>query len=533
MKKYEERQYQTECVNALYLDIINNFNPLVAIPTAAGKTVILSRFIIRYLDKYPNNKIIVISHTKNILKQDFDTLEDFLPDYFIGLYSSGLEVKNIEQITVAGIQSIYRKKTRELFKNFNLCIVDEAHTIPTKQKSMYQQFFSVCNYQRVGLTATPFRTKYGYIYEGKKAMFNKLSYDLTSMDNFNNLIENKYLCELYPFPPGLQLNIENVKVTGEDYNLKDLDFNINREEITNEAIKQLIAYGKNYKSWLIFAINIEHAHNINLELKKQGINSEEYHSNNDDDEIIENFKSGKIRAIVSIGKLTTGFDAPNIDLICLLRPTMSPVLHVQMIGRGLRICPQKKHCIVLDFAGNTARLGAINAMTIHKRTGKKKGKLITKACPFCGCLYHPTVKTCGFCGHKFIFKEKLKPKADNVKLIKKSLKPEYKWHDVTNVFYSIHKKKNTPDTLKVTYYCGLFSITEYLCFDHTIARGFKGYARKEALGWLSKRVNVPSIVFGSNITTYIVYKISKKLKVPKKIYIDVSEKWPKIKHVQF
>jgi DNA repair protein RadD len=534
MKKYEEREYQTKCVNALYLDTINKYNPLIAVPTGAGKTVILSRFIIRYLDRYPHNKVLILSHTKNILQQDFDTLEDFLPDHFIGLYSSGLGIKNIEQITVAGIQSVYRKKTSKLFKDFDLCIIDEAHTISTKKKSMYQQFFSRSDYQIAGLTATPFRTRYGYIYEGEKAIFNKLSYDLTSRNKFNELIENKYLCKPCPLPPELQLNTENVKVTAGDYNLKDLDFKINREEITKEAIKSLIIYGKHYKSWLIFAINIEHAHNINMELRKNGINSQEYHSNNDNDKIIEEFKSGKIQAIINVGKLTTGFDAPNIDLICLLRPTMSPVLHVQMIGRGLRTFPGKTYCLVLDYAGNTARLGPINAMDIQrKRRGKNKGKAITKSCPLCGCLYHPTVKKCSLCGHEFVFKEKIKPKADNIRLIKKGSK--YKWYNVTNVFYKIHKKKNRPDTLKVTYYCGIFSITEYICFDH------KGYARKQALKWLFTRlmqdlnnpIDTPLKGANRKVTTQTVYDTAKYLKIPKKIYIDASEKYPKIKHIQF
>ena len=84
----------------------------------------------------------------------------------------------------------------------------------------------------------------------------------------------------------------------------------------------------------------------------------------DRDTEIQKFKEGHYKAVVNVNVLTTGFDDPEIDLIALLRPTQSPVIHVQTIGRGLRISEGKKHCMILDFAGNTKRLGPINDVHI-------------------------------------------------------------------------------------------------------------------------------------------------------------------------
>ncbi|MCP4552477.1 MAG: DEAD/DEAH box helicase [Bacteroidetes bacterium] len=522
MKKYENRQYQTDCVNFLFKDVLAGFNSLVAVPTGGGKTIILARFIAKYLDHYPDHKIVVLSHTESILLQDFETLQDFF-NKPVGLYSSGLKVKEIRQITVAGIQSIY--KQGKLFKNTDLIIIDECHTCPTKGRGMYWRFFDVVKCQRVGLTATHFRTGHGYLHEGKGAWFDKLSYDLCTMDNFNKLVDDRYLTKLYCKPPDLQLNVDKVKTTAGDYNLKDLAQTVDRDSITKEAIKELISFGKNYKSWLIFAINIEHADNINRILVKEGINSEVLHSKNNGDRhsITERFKNGKIQSLVTVGMLTTGFDAPNTDLICLLRPTKSPVLHVQMVGRGLRTASDKSHCLVLDFAGNTARLGPINNIQVPIKNKKKgKGQQIVKACVQCGCLFHPTVKVCDVCGYEFIFKEKIKPKFDDKEIVQRNNSQE-EWLQVTDVHYKIHHKKDKPDSLRVTYKCGLYTINEYICYDH------EGYARKIAENWVKQRFP-PDYTFQD---VEELYKRSEYLNVPEWILIDTLEKFPNIIDIKF
>jgi len=523
---FEDRQYQIDTEDALLSDILTNSNchPIAAIPTGGGKTKILSSFIYKYLEKKPKHNILVLSHTENILLQDHEAIERFFPGISIGLYSSGLGARNIEKITVAGIQSVYSK--HDLFKKFDLAIVDEAHSCPTKGRGMYRQFFDNTELTRVGLTGTPFRTGHGYIHRGQGALFNKLSYDLCSMDKFNKLVKDGYLTKLFSKPAKLQLDTEGIRTSAGDFNQKDLSDKFDRESITKEAVKEIVKMGANYKSWLIFAIDIDHADSICEEINKHGIKTVSLHSRSTTNrhEITDLFKTQGVRCLVSVGMVTTGFDAPNIDLIGMLRPTKSPVLHVQMIGRGLRVAPGKDHCLVLDFSGNIARLGPINNVQIPDKAKKKKGtgQPIVKACPNCGCLHHPTVKVCDVCDHKFVFQEKISTFFDELDVVQKENK-KLEWLRVTNVTYKIHKKMNMPNSLRVIYNCGFYSFSEYVCYDHL------GYAKHKANNWVKFRW------FDKKLPTDVnsLFKNQNRLVQPSEILIDTKQKYPVILDTKF
>jgi DNA repair protein RadD len=514
---YDYRQYQEDCEDALLKDILSDkdCHPVIAVPTGGGKTKIIGGVIYKYLELNPTHNILIVSHTETIIKQDYEAIKIFFPGIYIGLYSSGLDSRSIEKITVAGIQSIYKKG--DLFKDIDLCIVDECHTVPTKGNGMYRQFFNSIDVIRAGCSGSPFRTGHGYVHKGRGALFNKLSYDLCTLDKFNQLIEDGYLTKLYSKPPELQLDTDGVKESAGDYNLKHLSEKFDRDSITNAAIKELILLGKNYNSWLVFAIDIQHADRINEKLINSGILSTVLHSrsNGDRHQIKDDFVNKRIRALVSVGMITTGFDAPNIDLIVLLRPTKSPVLHVQMIGRGLRICEGKTHCLVLDFSGNIMRLGPINNVEVPIK-GKKKGtgRPIVKTCPDCGCLHHPTLKICDVCGHTFVFKENLKTTHSENEVIQKT--SEKKWLKVTNIYYRIHSKMGKPDSLRVIYMCGLYSLNEYICFNHV------GYAKYKADNWVKFRWNLDRLPPDVSI----LHQYSKYLRQPSEILIDTNAKYP-------
>jgi DNA repair protein RadD len=223
--------------------------------------------------------------------------------------------------------------------------------------------------------------------------------------------------------------------------------------------------------------------------------------------------------MVNVNVLTTGFDDPEIDLIALLRPTKSPVVHIQTIGRGLRPAPGKDHCLILDFSGNTERLGPINDVHIYKkRKGKKGGEPITKRCPVCDTIHHPTKKICEFCGHVFQFKTLLTNTSADRDVIAGTGSAWLKVHDVN---YQLYNKKNSPSMVKVVYTCGLRTYNEYVCIEH---RGYAGHIAKH---WAKFRGV-------DNVTTAIklVHK-SDELKKPNRILIDKSGKYPRIKEYSF
>lgn len=522
---YEYREFQALASEALLNEVEAGNHPLVAIPTGGGKTVIITRFLYMLLEKYPHLRVLVLSHTESILKQDYETITNIFDGVPIGLYSAGLNSKSIHKITVASVQTAYRKPYK--FFDFDIIIIDECHLIPRNENSMYQKLFSGIKKKhiKVGFSATIFRRKSGYLHKGNGALFNSVAYDLTSRDNFNMLIKEGFLCKLISKATLFEMNTEGLKVTGGDYNQKAMSLRFDRDGVTDVAIREIIEFGEKYKSWLIFAIDIKHAEHIKTELIIHGIKAETLHSNTEEDRHTkaERFKNFKFRALVSVGMITTGFDAPNVDLIAMLRPTKSPVLHVQTAGRGTRPYPGKDHCLFLDFAGNTRRLGPINDITIPdpKKKRGKKGEMPVKICPNCRCYEHIAAIVCSVCGYKFPIKVKLKTTASTVDIIAKDI---YQWVEVKDVTYSIHQKAGKPDSLKATYQCGINRINEYVCLEHG------GYAGHKAHHWVNRRWKNGS---PPPETVKDLFEFSDFLEVPKKLKIRPKDKYLSIYDVLF
>ena len=518
---FELRPYQAPIAEKVFTYMKNNpsKHPLVAAPTGSGKTVILSDLILKAVTKWPDTQVLVLSHVREILEQDHKSI-GFHTGLDVGIYSAGLGKREFKQVTVAAIQSVYRRPTD--FKDYKFIIIDECHLIPPGSDTMYRKFFAgLKNPRYFGLTATPFRLGSGYIYGEDDSIFNDLIYDLTTKDKFNTLIEDGYLCNLKTLPTDHEFDVEGVKTVAGDFDSKGLSIKLNVDSITRAAVKEIVEKGANYKKWLVFAIDIEHAEKIANELENYGIPTAAVHSKMDldRDTVIKHYKLGTFRAIVNVNVLTTGFDDPEIDLIALLRPTKSPVIHVQTIGRGLRIAPNKDHCLILDFAGNTERLGPINNIVVRKKgKGKEGGEPITKRCPACDTIHHPTKKICEFCGHVFQFKTLLQTNSADVDVI--ATKEEV-WLNIAEVSYALHKKKNSPSMMKVTYKCGLRTYNEYVCVEH------KGWAGHKAKYWLEFR-GLRGIV-----TSLGAVHNSESLSKPHRILIDKSGKFPRIKDYSF
>ena len=553
---FQDRWYQDECVEALYKDVIESksVHPIGVVPTGGGKTIILCKLIDKILSERPTSNILVLAADKRILGQNKKSLEGYFEGIEIGLCSAGLKSYDVKKITVAGIQSVYRKA--DDFAYFDYIIIDECHLINPKQKGMYRTFLDQLDANYIGLTATHFRTGHGYIHEGKDALFNKISYDMSAPEVYNRIVAEGYLSQLFSYPTALKLTGDGCRTTAGDWNEKDLSEINDRDHITEGAIIESIHYGKKYHHWLFFSIDIKHCDNIVEKLNSHGISAVAIHSKAEGvDQKIEDFKSGKYRAAVQVNMLTTGFDYPEIDLICDMRPTKSPILHVQGKGRGGRVVyasgydldtiegrlaaienGPKPHCLVLDFAGNIERLGPINYVTVKKQKDKKgKGQPITKNCPECRFINWGGAKLCENCGFEFVFEEKLKMQASSAEIIKKDFekkpvdkKPLKEWLDVTTVKYSRHPAKNPlkPDTMRVSYQCGMRSFSEYIAIDHS------GYARHNARNWVKFRWPQRTDIAPPNTLTGLLFH-SRELLQPKKIEVDDSGKYAKIVDVVF
>ncbi len=190
--------------------------------------------------------------------------------------------------------------------------------------------------------------------------------------------------------------------------------------------------------------------------------------------MLADFKAGRLRALTNANVLTTGFDYPDIDLIAMLRPTMSASLYVQMAGRGMRVKSHTDHCLVLDFAGVVSTHGPITAVQPPKKGGDGNGEAPVKVCDECGELCAISTSVCPACGHAFPAPEpkKLKLHDDDIMGL------DGTDLDVTSWTWRKHiSKASGKEMLAVTYYGGLSdpAITEYLAVTHD------GYAGQMAL----------------------------------------------------
>lgn len=511
------RDYQLAAIDSIYKYFRNNSegHPLVAAPTGSGKSHILAGFCAKAHKLYPKEKILILTHTKEIISQDAKILRDYLPSSLVGIYSAGLGRRQVRQYTVASIQSVYKRADE--FQDFKLIIVDEAHLIPPSGEGRYRTFLGKLPQARVlGLTATPFRRGHGLLTEGH--LFDKVVYNI----EIQMLIDSGHLAPLSTKATQYALRTKGLKVIGGDYSKKELSSRLDHAHITSRIVKEIARFKEIRKAWLVFAIDIEHCEHIAAELNKAGMTAVAVHSKLDFDRkhLLDLFKAGHVQVVVSVETLTTGFDAPNVDMIVLLRPTQSPVLHVQMLGRGMRPYEGKKECLVLDFAGNVQRLGPVDEVLVKQKGKKTKGggKGFTRVCPKCSEIVHVSKKVCPSCGYTFPVPVKLSTVAEEAPILKKDKHAEVKVRQVSSIRYAMHKKAGKPPSFKVTYKCGGLSFyNEWIAFEH------KGYPKTRAAHWWAQRAKLPVPVTVAEAMTR-----KNEIKPVSSIKVQYSGKWPTI-----
>ncbi len=207
------------------------------------------------------------------------------------------------------------------------------------------------------------------------------------------------------------------------------------------------------------------------------------------DATLEDFKTGKLKNLVNVNVLTTGFDAPNIDCVVMVRPTMSAGLYYQMVGRGFRLHEDKTDCLVLDFAGNILRHGPVDAIKLQTNE-QGNGEAPAKECPECQSVIALGYTVCPDCGYEFPEPEKKKHDAKATDAHVLSGKIATTEYDVMGVDYFVHYKRDAPEdaprTMRVEYRTGLWQHqSEWVCFEHD------GYTREKAESWWRKRSNAP------------------------------------------
>jgi DNA repair protein RadD len=239
----------------------------------------------------------------------------------------------------------------------------------------------------------------------------------------------------------------------------------------------------------VFCAGVSHAQHIATALQAQGITTECVTGETpsaERDRILTDFKQGRIRALTNANVLTTGFDAPGIDLIAMLRPTMSPGLYVQMAGRGLRIADGKTDCLVLDFAGVVEQHGPITAVKPPPKKGEKVGEAPVKVCDHCQEICHLSVRVCPACGEAFPEPERPTLKLHNHDIM------GFEGVDMEVSSWTWRKhisRASGKEMLSCTYYGGLsdLPVTEYLAVTHD---GYAGEKSRRLLADIAHKAGV-------------------------------------------
>lgn len=517
-------------------------------PTGVGKSLVIAGLLDGIYHKYPSQRIMMLTHVKELIEQNFEKLLSMWPTAPAGIYSAGLNRKEIDNmITFAGIQSVVKKAA--LFGHIDLIVIDECHLVSNSNNTSYRKFIDellkVNPYLKViGLSATPYRLGVGMLTDG--GLFTHICYDNTSMDGFNRLIKEGYIVPLVPKRTNYELDIAGLKKHGGEFVQKEMQDKFDKEEVTHNALLEAMELGHDRSHWLIFGTGVEHCDNIAAMLDLLGISAVSVHSKKpakENDEAIAAFKAGRVRALVNNNKLTTGFDCPDIDMIIMLRPTDSPGLWVQMLGRGTRPVfaegydlgtiegrlaaieeGTKQNCLVLDFAGNTRRLGPINDPVIPRKKGKGGGGCApVKLCEnklangvVCNTICHARVTHCPCCGFEFPKNVKLFSRSDDAELIASS-DPLVKMYHVDNITYALHRKSGRPDSILVSYFCGARKFNEFVCLEHN------GYPGKYARDWWRDRCE-----WEPPETTKEALDYMDNIAVAKYIKVWVNKKYPEI-----
>jgi DNA repair protein RadD len=517
------RAYQEDALDSIwtYFANGNKGNPLISWPTGTGKSVLPAAFIERIMKVWPTQRFMLLTSVSELIKQNATVLQYIWPHAPLGIYSAGLKSKDIAlPVIYAGIQSAIKNPLQ--FGHRDIIFIDEGHLVNQDESSMYLTFINGLkiinpNLKIIGMTATPFRMGQGLLTDG--GLFTDIIHDLTGIDGFNRLIAEGYLCPLIPLRTKTEIDTSSVGMTKGEFILSQLEDAADKEKITYEGLREMVAAGQNRKSWLLFSSGIKHAEHIASMLSSFGIDCAAIHSKQKpeyNDAAIKAFKAGRLKSIVNFSKLTTGFNHPDIDLIGDFRPTMSIPLHIQKLGRGTRPANNKNNCLVLDFGRNVPRLGPINDPVIPRRKGEKQGDIPVKLCDNCGAYNHISARICCQCGEEFIFQTKLVPKAGTDAILRSDL-PIIEQFNVDRVIYSQHDKIGSPQSMKVTYFCGLQSFREWICLEHP------GVTGKMARDWWRQRHKSEPPK-----TTQEALQYMSQLRIPKRIKVWCNKKWPEI-----
>lgn len=495
------RDYQQEAVQAHYDFFAAHTdpaeNPIIVVPTGGGKSLIIAEFLARSFRLWPQCRFIVLTHVRELIEQNHAEYVQHRGGHApeAGIYSTGVGRRESHaQVLFAGIQSVY--ELAEEIGPRDVVLVDECHLIPKQGQGRYLTFLTALRAMSgrtrvVGYSATPYRLDGGWLHKGKDRMFTHIAYEV----RIELLLQQGHLAPLVARKTESEIDLRGVATTSGEFAAGEMEERARAEGCVAAAVHEIVtvAFADHRKSWLLFASGKDHARDIQLELQGlYGVKSEVLFGDTPKDErraVVDRFKAGTLRAIVNVGVLTTGFNAPRCDLIALLRGTNSASLYVQMLGRGMRPFAGKRDCLVLDYGGNIERHGPINA--VRPRSNGEKGCEVmpVKTCPSCQTILALGTNPCPQCGHEWpaaaMVVEHARVASALAPIDLDASRP--RMITILRWFLREHRKRDdAPPVLRVDLQSvGGTGITEWVCTEH------EGFPGQKAAKWWFEHSGLP------------------------------------------
>lgn len=386
---YQLRPYQKEAVEATLRHFRKSRRPaVIVLPTGAGKSLVIAE-----LARIARGRVLVLAHVKELVEQNFAKFTAY--DLEAGIYSAGLSQKDSsEKVIFGSIQSVARAAP-DFFQDFSLLVIDECHRVSAENDTQYRQVIDrvradnpdVCI---LGLTATPYRLDSGWIYQynyqgfvctTEPRIFQRCIFELP----LRRMIEEGYLTPPVQIDaPVASYDFSSLTLhTGkQSFTLSEIEAILkDQARITPVIIQNIVELAKDRCGVLIFTASVRHAEEI-LRLLPAGQSAMVVGDTPgpERDAVVDDFKTRRIKYLVNVSVLTTGFDAPHVDVIAILRPTESVSLYQQIVGRGLRLFEGKHDCLILDYTGVPHD---IFSPQIHERKPLDECVPVKVGCPRC------------------------------------------------------------------------------------------------------------------------------------------------------
>lgn len=557
------REYQTFALDAwVEWMIAQKGNPLLLYPTGVGKSIILA-LLMEYVVKKWGRRCLLLTHSKELIDQDFKKLKQWWPMAPAGIYCEGLKRREYwHKITIGSIQTVYNMP--EHWYDVDFIFVDEAHLLSPKDQTMYRKFISAIKAKNphltvTGLTATGWRRGQGWLWMGDNALFDGAAVDACGVDAFNWFVDEGFLVPPIPRKTKFQYDTSNIRTQGGEFHKGDVERETNKKELNERCVIAMLDDFADARSSIVFVNGIKQVEAVADIISAYGIRVTYVHSDMKDkerDDRIEDYKNFEYDVMVNNGILTTGFDHPALDFMGMMKLTRESSLFGQMLGRGTRPFYADGHdlttkegrlasilesgklcCKVADFAKNSERLGPINDPVIPI-PGKRLrvGEAPIRICDECGSYNHASAPTCIACGYEFPRRDKFNDESSGKALVKRSKnapapiasetkEPELITFEIGSVNYMIHNKPGKPPSLKVIYKSGIRTFYEWIHFESI------GGARNRAVSWWMKRTGCTPAEVPK--TTKEALANNEILRVPLKIGVLSNSKYHEVRDYEF